>query len=83
MLRLEGWRVNRKRVHRLWRREGFKVPKKQHKKRHCGSSANGVVRKRAMHKDHVWCWDFIHDSDERGRPLKWLWPAPQNLCQWL
>jgi putative transposase len=72
MLRLEGWRVNRKRVHRLWRREGFKVPRKQHKKRRLGSSENGIVRRRPEHKDHVWCVDFIHDRDERDRPLKWL-----------
>jgi putative transposase len=71
-LRRDGWRVNRKRVYRLWRREGFKVPGKQHKKRRLGSSENGVLRRRAEHKDDVWCWDFIHDSDERGRPLKWL-----------
>jgi transposase InsO family protein len=72
MLRLEGWRVNRKRVHRLWKREGFKVPQKQHKKRRLGSSENGIVRHRPEHKDHVWCVDFIHDRDERDRPLKWL-----------
>ena len=72
LLRLEGRRVNRKRVHRLWRLEHFKVPKKQHKKRHLGTSANSIVRRRSEHKDHVWCWDFIHDSDERGRALKWL-----------
>lgn len=72
MLRLEGWRVNRKRVHRLWRREGFKVAGKQHKKRRLGSGENGIARRRAEHKDHVWCVDFIHDRDERGRPLKWL-----------
>jgi putative transposase len=72
MLRLEGWRVNRKRVHRLWKKEGLKVPVKQRKQRRLGCSANGILRRRAEHKDHVWTWDFIHDSDECGRPLKWL-----------
>ena len=72
LLRLEGQRVNRKRVHRLWRQEHFKVPQKQHKKRHLGSSSNSIVRRKAEHKDHVWCWDFIYDSDFRGRSLKWL-----------
>ena len=72
LLRREGFRVNRKRVHRLWKREGFKVPVKQHKKRRVGVSANGIVRRRAESINDVWCWDFIHDRDERGRPLKWL-----------
>ena len=72
MLRLEGWRVNRKRVHRLWRREGFRVPAKQHKRTRLGHSENGILRRRAEHKDHVWAIDFIHDTDARGRPLKWL-----------
>ena len=71
-LRLEGWRVNVKRVYRLWKREGFKVPVTQHKKRRLGSSANGILRRRAEGQDHVWCVDFIHDRDERNRPLKWL-----------
>ncbi|CAG1006803.1 putative protein YagA [Phycisphaerales bacterium] len=72
MLRLDGWRVNVKRVYRLWKQEGFKVPVKQHKRRRLGHSENGILRRRAEHKDHVWCVDFIHDRDERGRPLKWL-----------
>lgn len=72
MLRLEGWRVNVKRVHRLWKREGFRVPAKQHKRRRLGSSENGIVRRRSEHKDDVWCVDFIHDRDEQNRPLKWL-----------
>lgn len=72
LLRGDGWRINRKRVHRLWRKESFKVPQRQQKTRRLGSSANSTIRFRAMHKDHVWCWDFIHDRDERGRPLKWL-----------
>lgn len=72
MLRLEGWRVNRKRVHRLWRQEGLKVPEKQHKRRRLGHSANGILRRRPEHQDHVWAIDFIHDTDARGGALKWL-----------
>jgi transposase InsO family protein len=72
LLRAEGFRVNRKRVHRLWRANGLKVPVKQHKKRRLGTSDNGIVRHRASHKDHVWAWDFIHDRSEDGRALKWL-----------
>jgi len=72
MLRLEGWRVNKKRVHRLWRREGLRVPVKRHKRTRLGHSANGIARRRAEHINHVWAIDFIHDTDARGRPLKWL-----------
>lgn len=72
LLRADGWRANRKRIWRLWKREGFKVPRKHRKRRRLGTSANGIVRHRPEHKDHVWAWDFIHDRDERGRPLKWF-----------
>ncbi len=72
MLRLEGWRVNRKRIYRLWKQEGFKVPSQQHKRTRLGHSENGILRRRPGHKDHVWAIDFIHDRDARGRPLKWL-----------
>jgi len=48
------------------------VPPKQRKKRRLGCSANGIVRRRPEHIDHVWAWDFICDRDERGRPLKWF-----------
>ncbi len=72
LLRMEGWRVNRKRIWRLWKKEGFKVPPKQRKKRRLGTSDNGIVRRRAEHKGHVWAWDFIHDRDEAGQPLKWF-----------
>ncbi len=72
LLRREGWRVNVKRVYRLWREEGLKVPKKQRKKRHLGHRGNSCVRRRAEHKDHAWALDFIHDRTVSGRPLKWL-----------
>jgi len=71
-LRQEGWSVNAKRVYRLWRQEGFKVPKKVRKKRRVGQSSNGCSRRRAEHKDHVWSWDFIPDRTSTGQPLKWF-----------
>ena len=72
LLRRQGFVVNRKRIWRLWRQEGLKVPKKQRKKRRLGTSANGCVRQRAMRKDQVWAWDFVHDRTTDGRTLKWL-----------
>lgn len=71
-LRQEGWRVNFKKIYRLWRREGFKVPKKTKKKRRLGHHDNSCVRCRAEHKDHIWAWDFIHDRTANGRALKWF-----------
>jgi transposase InsO family protein len=68
----EGWQVNRKRIYRLWRKEGLKVPRKQRKKRRLGTSTNACHRRRAEHKDHVWTWDFIFDRTAPGTLLKWL-----------
>jgi transposase InsO family protein len=68
-----GWRVNFKRVHRLWKQEHLQVPGKQRKKRRLpGGSANGCVRYRARHRNHVWSYDFLTDRTEDGRQLKLL-----------
>ena len=72
LLRREAWRASDTRVLRLWRQEGLKVPNKQRKRRHLGNSANGCDRRRAQHKDHVWCWDFVFDRTASGSALKWL-----------
>jgi putative transposase len=72
LLRQEGWTVNRKRIWRLWQREGLKVPPKRPKKRRLGHSANGILRHRATHRNHVWAWDFIFDTTAHGRSLKWF-----------
>lgn len=72
LLRREGWRVNRKRVYRLWCQEGLQVRSKPHKKRRLGSSSNGCIRHRAERKNHIWAWDFIFDRTANGRSLKWL-----------
>jgi putative transposase len=68
----EGWSVNLKRVHRLWRREGLKVPQVQRKRRRVGQSENGCTRRRSERPDHVWSYDFIHDQTADGRGLKML-----------
>lgn len=72
LLRREGFRINRKKVWRLWKREGFKVPIRRRKKRRLGGSENGILKRKAEHRNDVWTWDFIHDRDASGRPLKWL-----------
>jgi putative transposase len=73
MLLGTGWRVNFKRVHRLWKQEHFQVPGKQRKRRRLpGQSANGCVRHRALYRNHVWSYDFLSDRTEDGRQLKLL-----------
>lgn len=72
LLRLEGWRVNFKRVERIWRREGLKVPDKQPKRSRLWLNDGSCVRLRPEHKNHVWSYDFVHDRTHDGRPLKIL-----------
>jgi transposase InsO family protein len=72
VLRREGWRVNRKRVQRLWRLEGLKVVQKAHKQRSLGHSGNSCVRRRAEFANHVWTYDFVADQTEDGRMLRFL-----------
>ena len=74
LLQALGWRVNHKRVERIWQEENMQVPHKQHKRRRLpsGGSENSCVRKRAEHKDHVWSSDFVADRLENGRPIRLL-----------
>jgi len=72
LLKREGWSVKLKRVHRLWRREGLKVPQIQRKRRRLGQSENGCTRHRSVRPNHVWSYDFIHDQTADGRGLKLL-----------
>jgi len=69
----EGWSLNRKRVQRVWREEGLRVPAKKRKRRRLGTStAAGASRLRATHPGHVWALDFQHDATSDGRELKFL-----------
>jgi len=68
-----GWRVNFKRVHRLWKAEHLQVPRKQRKRRRLpGSSQNSCARHKATRRNHVWSYDFLADRTEDGRQLKLL-----------
>jgi len=68
-LRKEGWRVNKKRVERIWREEGLQVPRRVRKRRRLGHSENGIVRRRSERPNHVWSYDFVSDQTEDGRTL--------------
>jgi len=78
LLRREGWRterglVNEKRVHRLWKQAGLQVPApKQRKRCRVGSSDNGCIRLKASYPNHVWSVDFLFDTTEDGRQLKFM-----------
>ena len=71
-LREEGWAVNFKRVHRLWKQAGLRVPTKVRKRRSLGSREHGASRLKAERRNHVWSYDFIFDQTSDGRRLKWL-----------
>lgn len=72
MLGREGWRVNHKRVERLWRREGLKVPSRQPKRKRLWLNDGSCVRLRPTHPKHVWSYDFVLDRTHDGRPLRML-----------
>ena len=71
-LREDGWEVNRKRVQRLWREEGLRVPQRRRKRRRLGDSTVPAERLRAQRPNHVWAFDFQFDQTADGRALKLL-----------
>lgn len=72
LLRGEGWRVNHKRVERIWHREGLKVPQKQPKRKRLWLNDGSCIRLRPERKNHVWSYDFVFERTSNGRPLKML-----------
>ena len=72
LLKQEGWQVNHKRVERIWRREGLKVPKKQHKRSRLWLNDGSCIRLRPEQKDHVWSYDFVMARTSDGRSFRIL-----------
>ena len=70
MLCTSGWSVNKKRVERLWRREGLKVPTKQPKRGRLWLNDGSCIRLRAERPNHVWSYDFVADRTHDGRAYR-------------
>lgn len=68
----DGWRVNHKRVERIWRQEGLKVPKRQPRRRRLWLNDGSCVRLRPEYKNHVWSYDFVKDRTSDGRSIRIL-----------
>jgi transposase InsO family protein len=72
LLRAEGWHVNHKRVERIWRREGLKVPKKQPKRGRLWLNDGSCIRLRPSWPNHVWAYDFVQARTHDGRAFRML-----------
>ena len=72
LLREAGWVVNDKRIERLWRREGLKVPMKQPKKGRLWLNDGSCVRLRPAYRNHVWSYDFVHHRTDDGKVFRTL-----------
>ena len=72
LLRVEGWRVNHKRVERIWRQEGLKVPRRQPKRGRLWLTDGSCIRLRPTHRSHVWAYDLMAARTHDGRPLRLL-----------
>jgi putative transposase len=68
----KGWQVNHKRVERIWRNEGLKVPQKQPKRSRLWLNDGSCIRLRPEYNDHVWSYDFVMDRTENGKAFKIL-----------
>ncbi len=64
--------MNHKRIERLWRREGLKVPQRQPKRRRMWFNDGSCVRLRPTHRDHVWSYDFVQARTHDGRSFRML-----------
>lgn len=72
LLRNDGWRVNHKRVARIWREEGMKTPRRMKKKSRLWLNDGSCVRLRPSHRNHVWSYDFVEDRLANGRKIRML-----------
>ena len=72
LLQREGWMIGHKRVERIWKREGLKVPRRQPKRRRLWLGDGSCIRLRPQWKDHVWSYDFVEGRTSDGRKLRFL-----------
>jgi putative transposase len=72
LLRVEGWRVNHKRVERIWRAEGLRVPERMKKRGRLYLNDGSCIRLRPCWKNHVWAYDFVFARLLDGTKIRFL-----------
>ena len=72
LLRISGWKVNHKKVERIWREEGLQLPERYKRKRRLYHKDSSIIRMRPNAPNHVWAIDFVHDKLSNNRPYKML-----------
>lgn len=72
LLQVEGWKVNHKRVERIWREQGLKVPRKQPKRKRLYLNDGSCIRLRPLYPNHVWSYDFVSDRLSNGQKIRML-----------
>lgn len=72
LLKTQGWHVNAKRVQRIWRREGLRVPQTQPKRARLWLNDGSCIRLRPEHPNHIWSYDFVMDRTQDGRAFRML-----------
>lgn len=72
LLKSEGWRVNHKRVERIWREQSLKVPKKQPKRKRLYLNDGSCIRLKPLYPNHVWSYDFVSDRLSNGKKIRML-----------
>ncbi len=70
LLRDKGWKINQKRVYRLWVQLGLKVPRKQQKRARLWDRDGSTIRLRPEYKNHVWSYDFMVDRTHNGKTFR-------------
>ena len=83
MMRNRGVKINHKRVERIWREEGLKLPKKQTKRRRLFLGDGSCIRLRAEHRNHVWSYDFVEDKTMDSRKIRILNIIDENTHECL
>jgi putative transposase len=72
LLGLSGWKVNHKKIERIWREEGLQLPERHKRKRRLYHKDSSIIRMRPNAPNHVWAIDFVHDKLSNNRPYKML-----------
>ena len=72
LLNEEGFKINKKRVQRIWIQEGLKVPARQPKRKRLWLNEGSCIRLKPEYTNHVWSYDFVMDRTQEGRPYRML-----------